>query len=85
MRLRLGQSRAGSLAEAVANVVAGYVLAIAVQGAAYPLFGITTSLTMDSIIAALFTVTSLARSYLIRRLIEALGQQGCLRTGNART
>jgi hypothetical protein len=85
VKVRAGQSRAGSLAEAVANVVAGYVLAMVVQRAAYPLFGITTSLATYSIIAGLFTATSLARSYLIRRLFEALGQHGCVETRNART
>jgi hypothetical protein len=85
VRFRAAQSRAGSLTEAIANVVAGYVLAILVQRIAYPLFGITTSLATDSIIAGLFTATSLVRSYVLRRLFEALGEAGELGTGDART
>ena len=85
MRFRAAQSRSGSLAEAVANVVTGYLLAVALQRIAYPLFGITTSLATDSIIAGLFTATSRARSYVLRRVFEALGHAGELGTGDART
>ena len=45
----------------------GYVLALLTQRLAYPLFGIATSLATDSAIAVIFTVVSLARSYLVRR------------------
>jgi hypothetical protein len=85
VRFRVAQSRAGSLGEAVANIVAGYVLAILVQRIAYPLFGISTTIATDSVIAALFTVTSLVRSYVLRRIFEAIGQHRHFGTGNART
>lgn len=85
MRFRAAQSRSGSLVEAVANVVTGYLLARVVQRLAYPFFGITTSLATDSMIAGLFTATSLARSYVLRRVFEALGRSRCMGTGNART
>jgi hypothetical protein len=62
------QSSAASLAEAAANVVAGYVVAILVQRLAYPLFGIETTLAQEGAIALLFTATSLLRSYGLRRL-----------------
>jgi len=39
----------------------------------FPLFGIHTSLAQDSAIAAVFTLFSLARSYLLRRLFERIG------------
>jgi hypothetical protein len=85
VRLRAVQNRAGSLAEAIANVVAGYVVALLLRRIVYPLFGITSSLATDSIIAGLFTATSLVRSYVLRRVFEALGQAGELGTGDART
>ena len=66
------QSRTGSLAEAVANVIAGFLLAIAIQRLAYPLFGILTTMAQDGLIAAIFTVASLARSYALRRLFVAI-------------
>ena len=37
-------SRTSSLAESIANVTAGFVLAVLVQCGAYPLFGITTTI-----------------------------------------
>jgi hypothetical protein len=70
--LRPAQSRSASLIEAAANVAAGYVLALVAQRLAYPLFGITTTLGTDAVIAGVFTAVSLARSYVVRRLFERL-------------
>ena len=70
--LRPAQSRAGSFVEATANVIIGYLLALITQALLYPLFGIATTLATDSIIAAVFTLVSLARSYVLRRLFERL-------------
>lgn len=72
MRLRRHQSRRGSFAEAAANVVVGFLLALITQRLAYPLFGIETTLATDGAIAAMFTLVSLARSYMLRRLFERL-------------
>jgi hypothetical protein len=49
------ESGTASLVEAVANVMAGFVLAVLVQLGAYPLLGITTTVTQDRILALLFT------------------------------
>jgi len=62
------QSRTASFAEALANVVIGFLLALLIQRLAYPLFGIETSLQVDSLIALLFTMVSLLRSWCLRRL-----------------
>jgi hypothetical protein len=72
VRLRPAQSCAGSLLKAAANVAAGYLLALATQRLAYPYFGIHTTLATDGAIAGLFTVASLARSFLLRRPFEWL-------------
>ncbi|MFI0848972.1 hypothetical protein [Mesorhizobium sp. IMUNJ 23232] len=66
------QSRTGSFIEALANVIAGYIVAIIVQRLAYPQFGIETTLATDGLIAAIFTAASLARSYILRRLFKHL-------------
>lgn len=68
--LRPVQSRTGSLVEAGTNVLVGYVLAIGTQRLVYPLFGIATTLATEAAIALLFTLVSLARSYLLRRVFE---------------
>ncbi|PKP84781.1 MAG: hypothetical protein CVT80_06280 [Alphaproteobacteria bacterium HGW-Alphaproteobacteria-2] len=66
------QSRAMSLVEAVANVIAGYVLAIATQIVVFPWFGIETGLAEHLTIGLAFVGVSLVRGYLLRRLFEAI-------------
>jgi len=66
------QSRRMSLVEAAANVVVGYGLAIATQIVVFPWFGLTITLTSNMVLGAIFTVVSLARSFVLRRLFEAL-------------
>src|SRR5215212_5372723 len=70
--VRAAQSRWASLVEASANVLIGYLLALLTQRLLYPSFGIVTTLADDNIIAAVFTLVSLARSYVLRRLFEQL-------------
>ena len=70
--LRPGQSRTRSLIEAGTNVLVGYLLALLMQRLLYPRFGIETTVATDSVIAAAFTLVSLARSYVLRRLFERL-------------
>ena len=66
------QSRTMSLVEAATNVVVGYLLAIATQFAIFPMFGLTVTLTQNLLVGGMFTGISLARSYVLRRLFEAL-------------
>jgi hypothetical protein len=73
MSHRRVQSRTASLLEAGANVLVGYLVALAAQQLVLPLFGIHTTLAQDSAIAAAFTAVSLARSYLLRRVFERIG------------
>lgn len=68
----MSQSRRGSFIEACANVVIGYGVAIAAQVAIFPLFGINAPMSDHLLIGALFTAVSLARSYLLRRVFNAL-------------
>jgi hypothetical protein len=60
--------------EAVANVLAGFLLAMLAQQVVFPLFGIVTTIGEDAGIAAVFTALSLLRSYVIRRLFECRGR-----------
>ena len=71
--LRRAQSRSDSLLEAATNVALGFVLALATQALVYPLFGIATTFVTDGAIAVIFTMVSLARSYLVRRAFETCG------------
>ena len=60
-----------SFAESVANVLVGFVLAVATQFVIFPMFGMTVSIGDNLIIGSIFTLVSLARSYLLRRLFES--------------
>lgn len=67
----MSQSRRGSLIEAVVNVLVGYWVAVATQVAVFPLFGLHTTIQADLAIGGIFTVVSLVRSYLLRRLFNS--------------
>jgi cytochrome b subunit of formate dehydrogenase len=64
------QSPLTSLVEASTNVVIGYLLALATQRLLFPMFGIVTTIGEDIVIAAIFALTSLIRSYALRRLFQ---------------
>jgi hypothetical protein len=66
------QSRLMSLVEAVANVVVGLLVAVATQVAVLPIFGLQATRGQNFNLAAVFTIVSIARSYLLRRLFEAM-------------
>lgn len=70
--MRPVQSRTMSLVEALANIAVGFGIAVLTQRAVFPLFGISTTLSTDLAIGAVFTVVSIVRSYLMRRMFERL-------------
>lgn len=61
------QSKLSSLSEAAVNVLIGYVINLVVQLLIYPAYGATFTLGENIQIGVVFTVVSLARSYVIRR------------------
>ena len=81
--LRRAQSRSDSLLEAATNVALGFVLALDTQALVYPLFNITTTFVTDGAIAVIFTMVSLARSYLVRRAFETCGLRAAHREEHA--
>ena len=66
------QSRLMSMVESLANVLGGYVVAVATQMAAFPLFGLAVTVTENLLIGLIFTAVSIVRSYALRRGFEAL-------------
>lgn len=66
------QSRTMSLVESLTNVAVGYGIAVITQIVVFPLFGLSTSLTENMAMGAIFTVVSIARSFTLRRLFEML-------------
>ena len=66
------QSRWLSFVEAITNIVVGYALAVLTQIIVFPLFGLQASLGENLLIGGLFTGISLIRSYILRRVFNAL-------------
>lgn len=66
------QSRLMSLVESLANVLVGYVVAVATQVVVFPLFGLAVTVTENLLIGLIFTAVSIVRSYALRRGFEAL-------------
>lgn len=61
-----------SLVESLTNVAIGYGIAVLTQIVAFPVFGLHTSLSDNLLLGGVFTMISIARSYALRRLFEAL-------------
>ncbi|MCQ0972203.1 hypothetical protein MLD63_17425 [Paracoccus sp. TK19116] len=70
----MSQSRATSLIEAVTNVTVGFGLVLVVQAMLFQATGIKASLREQLGLYIAFTVLSLARSYVLRRVFTRLGR-----------
>lgn len=66
------QSRLMSLVESIANIIIGYGVAVITQILIFPIFGLHTTLAQNLQMGAVFTVASIARSFALRRLFEAV-------------
>lgn len=64
------QTRHMSLIETICNVSVGYVLAVITQILVFPLFGLHPEMHENFLIAAIFTVIAVVRSFTVRRLFE---------------
>ncbi len=61
-----------SLIESVANVMVGYGVAVSAQIVVFPMFGLHASVSDNLMMGGVFTVVSLVRSYLLRRVFNAM-------------
>jgi len=66
------QSKRMSLIETLTNVAIGYIVAILSQLAVFPIFNIHIPLTDNLLIGVWFTVISIIRGYLVRRLFNRI-------------
>ena len=64
------QSRGMSFVEAATNVVVGFGLAVLTQVLVFPVFGIAATFDQHVSIALIFTIVSLARGYVLRRVFN---------------
>lgn len=72
----MGQSRGWSWVESCMNIAVGYGVALATQLIVFPLMNIHIPLHDNLVIGAIFTVVSLVRSYLLRRLFNHMNIVG---------
>ena len=70
------QTRLMSLIEAITNVVVGYGVAVATQMLVFPVFGLHTTLAQNLQMGGIFTGVSILRSFLLRRVFEAIRVRG---------
>ena len=63
----MNQTRIGSLIEAWANVAIGFAINFCANLLILPLIGFQISVTQNLFIGVLYTIISVARSYVIRR------------------
>lgn len=68
----MSQSRKMSMVESFANVAIGYGIAVAAQLVIFPVFDIHVPLQSNLLIGAFFTVVSLVRSYVLRRVFNRI-------------
>lgn len=73
-----------SLIESIANVAVGFVVAVLTQILVFPRFGLQVTIGDNFVIAAVFTLVSIVRSYMLRRLFEALRMRPPKREAAAR-
>ena len=66
------QSRLMSLVESITNVLVGYGVAVVTQILIFPVFGLHTTLAQNLKMGAIFTIVSIARSFALRRVFEAI-------------
>ena len=66
------QSKRMSLAESLINIVVGFGISLGAQVFFLPLLGVSIALQQNIVFALIMTVISIARSFALRRLFEAL-------------
>jgi hypothetical protein len=66
------QTRKFSWIEAITNTVVGFVVSFLIQIVIYPAMGIPVRFSQNIIITCVFTIASILRGYLIRRLFNKL-------------
>ena len=67
-----GQPHHHSLLESVVNIVIGFGIALIVQIIVFPYYGLEPDIREHLEIGYIFTVVSLCRSYLLRRVFNGI-------------
>jgi hypothetical protein len=67
----MNQTKLESLTEVIINVIVGWIIGLLTQLLVFPIFDIHISFGDQFWISVVFTVVSIARSYMIRRWFNA--------------
>ena len=73
------QTRLSSLIEAVINVVIGFVISLAITAVVLPAYGHQVTWSENLQITLIFTITSILRTYFVRRYFNARIHAAALR------
>lgn len=66
------QTKKQSIIESVTNTVTGFILSLFIQWFFYPMFGFKSNISINIVLTTIFTISSLLRGYLIRRIFNKL-------------
>ncbi len=66
------QSKTMSFVESCANVGIGYLVAVLSNIFILPIFGFEVSMRVNLVIALIYTIISLVRSFAVRRIFESI-------------
>ncbi len=64
------QTKKKSLIESITNTVIGFIIALTVQLIIYPIMNIEVRISQNLIITSVFTLVSILRGYIIRRIFN---------------
>lgn len=64
------QSKTLSLIEAITSTFTGFFVSICIQLILFPIMGIPVSLSQNFLITSIFTIASILRGYVIRRIFN---------------
>ena len=72
------QSRKHSFLEALLNTASGFLISLLTQWLVFPWFNLHPSVRENLALTAIFTIVSIARSYIWRRIFNHLNSHGRL-------
>lgn len=70
----MSQTRRMSFVEALSNIVVGYVITVLLQLAVFPAVGLSVTPAQALRIGGAFTLASVVRSYVLRRIFDRLSR-----------
>lgn len=64
------QSKKHSLIESITNTLIGFMVSLLIQLIIYPVMGIPVKFSQNIIITLVFTIVSILRGYIVRRIFN---------------